>query len=505
MQLPSLTPLQSRLLASSLATCLVVLLWICVEPHAFVYAAEIPVPALAARDSDFVESIPLALSGQPPLDVHDPKLEERSDGVYAPDFAYFDRSVVGRQADEVKLLSNSKKEDVQASPGSSQFFRFAPGRAGGNKARRTPDDSHNADDVLERDTTEDLEDADGTEDGLEKRQNGRTIWISANACSGPLPNITIVLDRPPQLTLAVSTSSNNQKPLPNTPNTITVPFVSGFANVTVQTDSEVYLGISAPKLTQGWNGSWSYEIAASDQGQYHNYANNSQFIFLVDTDSDSALFITHNFTNSNSTEEVEKWRQQNPFEMYAFPTANWSNMVGLEASYCGLKQQFDTNNLTVDRGITTLFGRGVPVGQFHVQGLKNNTNYTGFLTIAGNPNQTMNIDGIGTVRAGGQVFQQFQWKTKAGKSTFAIDQPLPTDNTRRLLPSRLRPRLLLRRRLRRALLPGIQTQQHAPQAALRLPSPILLPKLLQLPRPGRLRHRLDRPVLARPHLRRLPP
>ncbi|KAF2688610.1 calcium channel subunit Mid1 [Lentithecium fluviatile CBS 122367] len=419
MQLPKLTPLQSRLLASAVATGLVIVLWICIEPRNLVYAAEVPIPE-HAQSNEFVESIPPSLLNVPPIDLGEYTKEERSNGVYAPDFIYFDRSVVGRQAEEVEQLSNNKKAEVQASPGSTKYFRFKPGQTSGNSARTAPVDASEPENMSENNTDEEGAEEDGLEDELEKRQSGTRMWISANACRGPKPTITLITDDTPQLTLYVSTSSKVQKPGPDTPETTPIPFYSGFANFTLQTDSEVYMGISAPNLTTGWNGSWSYELVASTVGQYHNYANNSNFIFMVDTDSESALFITHNFTSSNSSEEVEKWKRNNPFTMFAFPVGNWSDMIGLEASYCALEQQFPTNNLKVNTSITTIFGGAVPVSQFHITGLEADKDYQGFLAVNGSDDQTMNLTDVGLVRAGGEVFKQFTWKTKADDSCQVI-------------------------------------------------------------------------------------
>jgi calcium channel MID1 len=413
MQLPKSTTLHSRLVASALV------LWICFESHTLICAAEIPIPK-HVQNSELAQSIPLALSDTLLKGGGASNLEERSDGVYAPDFAYFDRSVIGRQQEEVKQLTADKKEDAQATERTTKYFRFKADQSSGNGARAVPAGAYGPENRSQGKTdgessiSEEGAEEDGSEDGLEKRQSEQQIWISANTCRQPTPNVTIISGSPPQLTLYVSTSANNQKPGPDTPDTTAVPFASGFANVTLQTNSEIYIGVSAPSLPKGWDGSWSYEIAASVQGQYHNYANNSTFIFMVDTDSDSTLFITNNFTSSNSPEEVEKWRNHNPFSMYAFPTANWSDMTGLEASYCGLKQQFDSLDVKVSSSISTIFGNGIPVSQFHVQGLESNTNYTGFLAVAGNDTAFMDLPNIGLVRAGGEVFQRFEWKTKSG-------------------------------------------------------------------------------------------
>ena len=103
---------------------------------------------------------------------------------------------------------------------------------------------------------------------------------------------------------------------------------------------------------------------------------------------------------------------QMPFDIYAFPDDKWSPLMGLERSYCGLKEQFEGNNMSVTTSMTNNFGLDTPKGQFHVQGLKTSTNYTGFLALNGNANMT--IDGT-LVGKGGRVFQSFQWQTKAGR------------------------------------------------------------------------------------------
>ena len=71
MQIPKLTPLQSRLLASVAATCVLVVIWISFQPRYFVYAAELPAP-LALRDSgleDLETLIPRAGNGELGVDV----------------------------------------------------------------------------------------------------------------------------------------------------------------------------------------------------------------------------------------------------------------------------------------------------------------------------------------------------------------------------------------------------------------------------------------------------
>lgn len=425
MQLPKLTPLQSRLLASAIATCLLVTILVFFPPHRFVYAAEIPVPGHVQYTGLEESTLPSTLLDDLSSGGDQQIEEERSDGVYAPDFSYFDRSLVGRQQSDVEKLNNDQKKETDINPGSTKNFVFEKSQLGGKRARSllaespavrglentSGEESTHAGVLSEEDLAE--------EEELRKRQAGSQVWISANSCRQPEPTVNLITGDIPQLTLYVSTSSKNTKPGPSATNDLAhdpIPFVGGYANFSVQTDTDLFIGVSAPSLTQGWNGSWNFEVAASVDGYFHRYNDTNQFIYMIDTDSDSALFITYNLTkDNNSTDEVERWKKmKSPFTMYTFPNGTWTPVTGLERSYCGLKEQFNTtNNITVESSITTKFGQGLPKGQFHVQGLENGKTYTGFLAVSGS-DEDLQLPDEGVVRGGGQVFQQFSWTTKAG-------------------------------------------------------------------------------------------
>lgn len=423
MQLPKLTPLQSRLLASAVATCLLVVIWISFQPHHFVYAAELPIAPEDVQHSQFGQSIPPAPPDGSLISAEDSMGEEGVDGGYAPDFAYFDRSLIGRQQQEVEKLTNSQAMEMDANPGTTKYFVLEKSQlrartllADSLHARGLENASESGTGQIEviREEGEAVED--DMRDELKRRQAGNTVWISANTCRQPTPDVALITGDVPQLTLYVSTK--NTKPGPDSTNdllTDPISFKEGFANFTLQTTSDVFIGVSAPSLPQGWNGSWHFEVAASVDGYYHSYDNATQFIYLVDTDSESALFITYNLSASNSSDQFDKWSQSPlPFTLYAFPDGTWSPMMGLENSFCGLKEQFNaTNNITVSSSVTKKFGLNYPKGQFHVQNLKSNTGYTGFLAVNGSAQDLQLPDG-GTVRGGGQVFQKFTWTTKAG-------------------------------------------------------------------------------------------
>jgi calcium channel MID1 len=240
----------------------------------------------------------------------------------------------------------------------------------------------------------------------------------------PNGNTTDAMKNHPQLVMYVSTSPRNKQPGPDaTQNTLTnitgVLFDGGYASFELNTTSDVYIGIGAPKLEEDWFGSWHFELAASTDGPYHNHNESDPFLYMIDTDSESTLFITYDLGDSNRTEDVDKWREQNPFHMYAFPDGEWTPITGLERSYCALKEQFNVNttrNFTIDTSITTKFSGDdfMPKSQFHVRNLQAAKTYNGFVVVEGSQ-EPLYIDNVGTTRGGGRVFQAFNWTTKAGK------------------------------------------------------------------------------------------
>lgn len=454
MQLPKLTPLQSRLLASFIATCILVVIWIEFQPKYFVYAAELPSVLEDGAHGQFGQAIPpddanipiiergredqargeeaRGGSGYSPILEADHGEEETpQDMGYSPDFAYFDRSLIGRAPPGVVILTNNVKKEEDSNPGTTRNFVLEKSQL---KARRAeegarfpaPLDERGVENIAERGVrgVVDGDHEDEVEgERLEKRQSGTQVWISANTCRQPLPTTSIITEADsPQLTLWISNSTRNQKPGPSSTNDLAiapVKFQGGYANFTLQTTSDIFIGVSAPLLTDGWAGSWHFEVAASVDGYYHSYREDETFLFMVDTDSESALFITPNITANNDTASIDKWKNMDPFPfiMYTQPNDKWGSMTGMERSFCALQVSMtQETNTTVDSSITTKFGEW-PInsakGQFHVQGLKNGTAYQGFLAINGTA-QGLEIAGKGVVRNGGQVWRQFNWTTKAG-------------------------------------------------------------------------------------------
>lgn len=419
------THVQSKLFAYIAAACLLVT---CLPAHSSPFANAVDIPSAPVYDQLSQLDSPL-LSGTDTSNIDDAASGEASSDGYAPDFAYFARNLLGRQAGDVAQLKNDQKTDRDIAPETTVYFVLeksqlnARGYEGSSTqaldARdhdATSNELHNG--VVSVDDDLEIEDA---ESQLQARQTrNSTVWVSANTCKQPMPGNNASSTGAPQLTLYVSTSVDNQKPGPGSTNNLVtdregIPFDGGYVSFQVNTTSDIYIGISAPKLDKDWFGSWLFELAASTQGSYHSYNRTNPFLFMVDTDSESTLFITYALANSDKAEVVEKWNTSNPFAMYAFP-AGRSPVTGMENSVCALKQQFNsTNNITVDTTITTKFGDGFPKSQFNVHNLSNAQMYNGYLVVEGNQD-TVDLPGVGRVHGGGKVFQQFNWTTKADDS-----------------------------------------------------------------------------------------
>ena len=413
---------------SKLSTCICICVAaICLLIHTC-SATQLSSPAQADRIAVEPEHEFLAPAAHNPTHFNHDGSEEQGQeqrGGYVPDFAYFAPSLLGRQAEDVSQLKKDTKMEKDIAPQTTVYFVIEKGQLEARRDASAPPYALDAEDsgqaraqkLAEREAFATLSAGGPSQTG---QTSGTTVWISANTCQQPMPGNNASSTGAPQLLLYVSTSAQNQKPGPeSTENLVTnktgIPFDNGYVSFELNTTSDVYIGISAPKLVDNWFGSWHFEIAASTQGSYHSYNPTNPFLFMVDTDSESTLFITYNLTDSNSTEDIAKWNSSNPFAMYAFP-AGRSPVTGMENSYCALKQNFNsTNNITVETTITTKFGAGFPKSQFNVHNLSNAQTYNGYLVVEGNQ-ETVDLPGVGRVHGGGKVFQQFNWTTKAGMS-----------------------------------------------------------------------------------------
>jgi calcium channel MID1 len=434
MQFPKLTPLQSRLAASLAASAILVIVYLALSFHHFAYAAELDSLLQEDHNHHRLDALLHAktLEG---LDLDDDTNDNDEGHVgYEAEFLGVSRDIIGRAEAGVDALFNNVVNQMDINPGLTHNYVFSKDQVFGNhtdpgeglpsvlQGRSVKLDEHEAFlPELAESELEEEEDAEIMRERLISRQAQQTVYISINTCRQPTSNGT-VSSNPPQLTLYISTSETNQKPGPDSINglaTSPIPLQGGFANYTFNATGDVYIGVFSPELPVNFSGNWHFEIAASIDGLYHNYNGDTPFLFFVDSDINSALFVTDNLTNASSSTELDmQWMDLGtPFTMFAFSQNNTA-IKGLENSFCGLRQQATVENLQVTTSMTTRGMGNQPKEQFYVQGLNGSSTYYGYLAMIGNgTKEGPNVPNGAVVGGGGQVWQAMNFTTKAGMSS----------------------------------------------------------------------------------------
>jgi calcium channel MID1 len=263
-------------------------------------------------------------------------------------------------------------------------------------------------------TTGATKDGDGLS-AVPKLNNSRTVYITLNTCLQPAP-LSGVNDPPPQLTLYAST--NDTRPGPNTPGAQVTKVTSshGFALLTLNVTSSVYVAVQAPNVTTH-DGIYSIQIAASIDAPYHSYNDRAADLFFIDGDSSSALLATKNLTLSNpGTNIYEAWMSlPPPYVIFAAPSTD-RQLDGVSHSYCGLEKAAaiagthgGVRTDTVRTSMTNKTLGSYPKQQFYFQGLNASESYSGYLAMMGNSTAM----GDGVVGGGGRVWERMSFTTQS--------------------------------------------------------------------------------------------
>ena len=281
------------------------------------------------------------------------------------------------------------------------------------------------------------EEKDGSK--LKKRQDGgerasRTIHISINTCLQPIGNASTSAE-PPQLTLYVSTSRNNDLPGPSVTNLpqLVLPLDEGYAGVSVEATEDTFIGVHGPSLPESFSNPWNCEIAVSTDAPYHFFhdGNNRDpedsdddedprsLLFFVDGDARSALLVTDNLTEADAgSPEFERWAELDPPPYIIFAhNQNDTRTKGLRRSFCGLRNRAqisvdrEGNTDRVERSMTLRGMGNKPKEQFLIEGLNSSSDYVAYLAMMGNSTAA----GTGVVGGGGQVWPATSFFTKTGK------------------------------------------------------------------------------------------
>ncbi|EXF75262.1 calcium influx-promoting protein ehs1 [Colletotrichum fioriniae PJ7] len=414
-----LSPLQSRLAASLIASLLLIVLY---------YLLSTPTFALAAE---------LSGATQPILDdaQFDDSLEQRSslEPTYEPEFTAFDRSIIGRAPAGVTGLTNNVKVNRNVPGNSTQSFVFEAITIFANFFDGTdeafmvePREGSNESISPELVSIEGIKPED-EERGLRRRQaQGRTVYISATTCIQPQRAANNTKEDAPQITMYISTSQDNQTPGPGQNSTLQkeVAFVEGAATFSVNATGDVFIGIGAPsKDTDKFTGDWNFDVAASTDDFFHSFDGNPSELLWVDSDSSAALLTTQNLTTSqNETLIQEIMGSGLPFIMFV-ENREQPTTKGVRRSMCGLenyaqiaaKKGGKFGNLASTL-MTTRGAGNLPKQQFFFNGLNASALYSGILVRTSNSSSSRKRQDGAQSGGGGKVFEATPFETKDGEN-----------------------------------------------------------------------------------------
>lgn len=298
------------------------------------------------------------------------------------------------------------------------------------------------------------------ERSLRKRQESHTVYISANTCLQPQPvNPSKTTSDPPQLTLYVSTSPDNTTPGPlaDEKTQKKVIFKQGAVVFKFSVSDDVYIGVHAPDTGDQFSGPYNVRLAASVDSFYYTYNDlDDADLVWVDSDSQGALLITHNLTQSSDPAEAEAVMRSEPYVLFAHNKKDRA-INGLKYSFCGLQSYAQIaamrdgrHNTMVRTGMTKRGQGNLPKQQFFFNGLNASADYIGILAKDGEDHGNLERRQSGE-RRGSEVFKATSFSTKSGKflvvrlvgipfALYKTDGTLPP-RSRQLCPHS-RPRLL---------------------------------------------------------------
>ena len=396
MLLPKLTPLQSRFLASLLASAILVTLYLILTSPQFAYAVDLD--SRIPPDHNH----PILLDSDNPLEESEADLED--DKRNAESLHGFASRATQSLVTE---LENNSPRNLNIDFGKTQNWVFSiQSIKPGIPAVQLPQD--NATDGAELQARNELS----------RRKDQKLVYITATTClqptaSDPKGSGNII---PAQLTMYVSTNPSNTNPGPfaSDPQQQVVEFSGGYALTKVNATKDVHVGISALNLT-GFTGTWNYAIAASVDAPYHSMNDTWPNLFFVDGDNNAALLITNDTTEANASSPVyQEWMDMNPpYGVFAH-NMNDSSILGVKNSYCGLLNYsqikanvpgFNNQNMA---GMTNRGLGGRPKEQFYINNLTATSRYWGFLAQPRNSTP-------GVIGGGGKVYMAMNFTTKTGK------------------------------------------------------------------------------------------
>ncbi|UKZ83600.1 hypothetical protein TrVFT333_011409 [Trichoderma virens FT-333] len=401
-----LTPLQSRLAASLAGLLVVLMLYILLFAPTAALALELAAPPLSDSTTP---AEPLQLGAE-------------SHQLYEPDFALFDRGIVGRAPVDATPLQNNVPIPLNLEPGATACYVVqksvifsGSGNSGSSSSKRELE----GDQDLDR-----RDDNTNTPNNNQGSSATRTLYLSANTCLQP-HNITADASTPPQLRFLISTSSKDGCPDATKPaaGVQSKAFEQGAVMYSLNATDDVYITVAAPSVSKDFQGIFNFEIAASIDAYYYQYSSQNGQLLWMDSDAKSALLQTASLTSNKS--QISSILNAGPqYELYVQGTKA-PILDGLTRSVCGMNNVAQIASKRLDNGqmnnnelvrtkMTDKGPGGWPRQQFYFQGLTSSSSYSGILVKYGNSTANSKRQSTGVIGGGGTVFPPTDFQTSAG-------------------------------------------------------------------------------------------
>lgn len=418
-----LSPLGSRLAASLAGLLVVLILYILLFAPSAAFALELVVPSV----SDLTGPAELLQLGA----------ESQYD--YEPEFALFDRGILGRAPAVATPLENNVPIPLNLQPGASACYVVnknvilsgnpSTGSSSSKSELKRDANSHGRHD----DDDEEDDDDNNTPSGNQSSGGSQgVLYLSANTCLQP-HSASNPTSEPPQLRIYVSTSSKDGCPDVTKPpaGVQSKGFVEGAVMYGLNATDDVYVTIAAPNVTKDFQGIYNFEIAASVDDYYYQYNDADGQLLWMDSDATSALLQTAPLT-SNVNQILSIMGAGPQYEMYVqgekAPILN-----GLMRSACGLNNAAQIASKRLDNGQmnnnelvrSKLYDKGPggwPRQQFYFEGLNSSSSYSGILLIPGNKTASSKRQSSGVVGGGGTVFPPTSFDTSRGMLSLPLSR-----------------------------------------------------------------------------------
>lgn len=348
---------------------------------------------------------------------------------YEPIFAALSRSILGRQGgDSDTTLQNNVPAQATITPGQVLGYVFPSSVLHGSPSTATP--------IVPASKRRDIEDEGENHVELRKRQNDVPFYLTLGVCSQPSPSSGSSIESLPQLQLFLSFT--DPQPIDGHPGTIPIPVADGFASYSNPTSDNVYVQVQALD-TPGFSGSYSFELTGSIDAAYA-VAENNPSLYYIDSDATTAMLISSNLTDPNSTDtsEIDEWEKLGARFKVAVGNQNNTQMTGLMSSYCAFQNNTQLvgnfagqNESDVNVGFTTIGGDAIKQ-QFYVSGLNQSSSYWAVMALPTNYSSA----GPGQPGGGGTVWKAMNFTTQSGRIS-AHSRRAPLTVFRGQLPSNL--------------------------------------------------------------------